>query len=423
MGGMRVRTTCTQAIFVCCALLAVVAGEFVFSFPAWGQATDPSGDSGIKRTVDQLQTQVKQKEQRIRELDGLISTYRGRIRENEDAVTSLENQVALLENRSEEKRLAIQRTETAIEAVSLEVQALGDQIRLQEAQMDRNRSSLVELLSRIQQEDSVSTLDAFFGNPSLSEFIVRLEELSRVEGELGLATKSLRESRDLLAQKKTEQENRRVALDDQKRILTNEERELQEDRDAKSSLLSLTQSKEGEFQRILSELRQQQQSEGQDIASLQDRLKKQLESIDVALARGDVLLNWPVRALKGVSAHFHDPDYPFRKLFEHPGADIPTPVGTPVRAAAGGYVAWTRLGKQYGNYVMVVHSGGIATVYAHLSKFAVEADQYVERGEVIGYSGGRPGDQGAGLSTGPHLHFEVRQDGIPVNPENFLPSL
>jgi len=102
---------------------------------------------------------------------------------------------------------------------------------------------------------------------------------------------------------------------------------------------------------------------------------------------------------------------------------LPAPVGTPVRAAAGGYVAFNRTGKQYGNYIMIVHPGGVSTVYAHLQRFAVSPDTYVERGDIIGYSGGKPGDRGAGLSTGPHLHFEVRQNGIPVDPMQFLPDL
>lgn len=72
---------------------------------------------------------------------------------------------------------------------------------------------------------------------------------------------------------------------------------------------------------------------------------------------------------------------------------------------------------------MIIHPGGVATVYAHLRGFNVQGDTYVERGDVIGFSGGRPGDRGAGLSTGPHLHFEVRQNGIPTNPRQFLPSL
>ncbi|MDP3794209.1 MAG: peptidoglycan DD-metalloendopeptidase family protein, partial [Candidatus Uhrbacteria bacterium] len=209
----------------------------------------------------------------------------------------------------------------------------------------------------------------------------------------------------------------------QKQALQKEQDGLEGDRSAKVSLITETQNKDEEFQRILHELRQEQQSTADRLANLQDRLKDKLDSIDTALARGDVLLNWPLRALKGISAHFHDPTYPFRRLFEHPGVDVPTGVGTPVRAAAGGYVAWNKRGKQYGNYVMLVHPGGIATVYAHLTRFGASPDSYVERGDIIGYSGGRPGDPGAGLSTGPHLHFEVRQNGIPVNPENFLASL
>ena len=83
-------------------------------------------------------------------------------------------------------------------------------------------------------------------------------------------------------------------------------------------------------------------------------------------------------------------------------------------AAAPGYVAWSRVGRQYGNYVMIIHTNGLATLYAHLSRSFVSADQFVQRGEEIGAVGS------TGLSTGPHLHFEVRKNGIPTDPIPFL---
>jgi murein DD-endopeptidase MepM/ murein hydrolase activator NlpD len=174
---------------------------------------------------------------------------------------------------------------------------------------------------------------------------------------------------------------------------------------------------------MLYEVQAQQQSTADDVATIKTKLKDKLDNLDQALARGDVLLDWPVDPTRGITCKFHDPNYPFKYLFQHPGTDIRASVGTEVHAAAGGYVAWNKLGRMYGNYTMIVHPGNIATVYAHLSKFMAKPDTYVDRGQVIGLSGGMPGQPGAGLSTGPHLHFEVRQNGIPVDPENYLPSV
>lgn len=409
---------------VLCSSLLISTSASWRAAPLYAQQTDSTTeDPAIKQEVDTLEAQVKERQQKVKEIDSLISGYRKEIAKHENEAVSLQNQVALLDQRIAEKQLAIERTRKEMEATNLEIQLMGAQIRGQQDRLSHRQDVLREIFVHLQQDGETSPIEAFFARPSLSEFFAHVDELSRVEGELGDATRALQTEKQALEAKKAAQEERRQALAQQQTQLEQEEQQLRDEGEAKESLLLVTSAKEDEFKRVIYELRQQQQSEAANVEALQQRLKERLDSIDQALARGDVLLNWPVIPPRGISAEFHDKSYPFRNLFEHPGIDIPTPVGTPVKAAAGGYIAWTRLGSQYGNYIMVVHAGGVATVYAHLSKFAVKPDTYVERGDIIGYSGGKAGDPGAGLSTGPHLHFEVRQNGIPVNPRQFLPQL
>jgi len=129
---------------------------------------------------------------------------------------------------------------------------------------------------------------------------------------------------------------------------------------------------------------------------------------------------WPVPK-NYITTYFHDPDYPFRYLFEHPGWDIRAGQGTEIDAAESGYVAHAQMNGTKYAYIMIIHANGLSTVYGHVSKIFVKADDYVTQGEPIGLSGGTPGTVGAGpFTTGPHLHFEVRQDGIPVDPAGYL---
>ncbi|HIE38320.1 MAG TPA: M23 family metallopeptidase [Anaerolineae bacterium] len=122
-------------------------------------------------------------------------------------------------------------------------------------------------------------------------------------------------------------------------------------------------------------------------------------------ARGTGLFQWPV--LGYITQGY---------WYGHRAIDLGVPVGTAVRAADGGFVSfagWTDIG--YGYLVVIDHANGFATYYAHLSNFYVTAGQAVERGQVIAATGN------TGWSTGPHLHFEIRYNGVQQTPRAYLP--
>ncbi|WP_174280523.1 M23 family metallopeptidase, partial [Sphingomonas bacterium] len=124
----------------------------------------------------------------------------------------------------------------------------------------------------------------------------------------------------------------------------------------------------------------------------------------------------PVTALKFTSNYGIRSDPFLGTARFHAGVDIPGPVGTPIYATADGTVAHAERMGGYGNMVEIDHGKGIATRYGHLSKFLVEPGTHVARGQLIALMGS------TGRSTGPHLHYEVRIDGHPVNPAPFLTS-
>ena len=98
----------------------------------------------------------------------------------------------------------------------------------------------------------------------------------------------------------------------------------------------------------------------------------------------------------------------------HQGVDIGVPSGTPIHAAAAGTVIYCGWEEGYGNFVVIDHGGNLATAYGHQSSIAVACGQQVAQGQVIGYSGC------TGHCFGPHLHFEVRVNGEPVDPLGYL---
>lgn len=134
---------------------------------------------------------------------------------------------------------------------------------------------------------------------------------------------------------------------------------------------------------------------------------------DTVLAGPSAPTLWPV--MGRLTSSFGERLDPFNgEGAFHAGLDIAAAYGTPVHAPADGVVAKAGPASGYGREVILDHGGGVTTIYGHLSAFAIVAGQIVKQGQVIGYIGS------AGRSTGPHLHYEVRVNNIPVNPHKYL---
>lgn len=140
--------------------------------------------------------------------------------------------------------------------------------------------------------------------------------------------------------------------------------------------------------------------------------RKEQQNPGRTLGTGSMI--WPARGpiSSGFGWRYH-PILKAKKL--HNGQDIAIPQGTPVHAADAGIVVVSGWRGGYGNFVAIDHGNGISSCYGHNSRLLVREGDKVYKGQVISYSGN------TGLSTGPHLHFEVRKNGVPVNPLRYLP--
>ena len=275
-------------------------------------------------------------------------------------------------------------------------------------------------------QNDKSYLEVLAAYNNFSEFYNRLQYLQTIQEDMGKSAKSLRLAKVELEEEKTNTEERKNSYEKLKEDLDQKMKDYGEQIMGKQELLIQTKSSENAFQTLLSNLKKQNEEIQQEISNVESEVRKRLEGQDKLnqLENGNYggLFSWPTQS-RYITSYFHDPDYPYRYVFEHTGIDIRAGQGTAVKAAASGYVGRAKRCSSSWcySYVMLIHANGLATVYGHLNIVSVPEDKFIARGDVIGYSGGTPGTLGAGpFVTGPHLHFEVRKNGIPVNPLDYM---
>ncbi len=386
-------------------------------FPTFFARAEELGGS----TVMDLNTQLKENKTKIDTLQKKIDQYNTHIKATQRKASTLQNQISILDAGIGKTETEIETRELEIRQMELELDLILAKISEEDSRVTDSKKRIAELLRDINRYEQRGYVNILINQESFSELF---DELHRVEilhtnivAQLGAIKKikqTLEDNQGALSTKRAQALEAKKALDETKGSL-------EEEKNLKDRILGDTKASESEFQAMLKQLRAEEAALDSTIVTIEKELRQRLKLDDTATAGK---ITWPINPSKGISAYFHDSGYPFRYIFEHTGIDIRASQGTPVTAAGAGYVAKVYNGGM-GNtpsYVMILHGNNVSTVYMHLSSINVAQDSYVAAGQIIGAVGGKPGTPGAGKwTTGPHLHFEVRKNSIPVDPLNYLP--
>ena len=342
-----------------------------------------------RENIEQERQQVEQERNRIQSIQ----------ESTEERLEGLEDQISAT---SQE----IQRNEAALEAAEQRLEELQGQLVQAEADFQGQQQATIARLQFLQRQQGSQGWAVLLQSENINEFLERRSQLRRVYDSdrafldhLKTITEDIHKRRSDVERQKNEISLITQQLQVQKAEFENQA-ESQEDLIAR--LNSDRQALEAAEERL--------QRDSNDIAAL---IRQRLNTSRGVIIQGTGIFSLPSggRLTSSFGYRVH-PILGYRRF--HSGIDFGAPHGSAIRAADSGTVIFAGWYGGYGRSVIIDHGGGLTTLYAHASELYVSERQSVERGQAIAAIGS------TGLSTGPHLHFEVRRNGDPVNPLEYL---
>jgi murein DD-endopeptidase MepM/ murein hydrolase activator NlpD len=367
---------------------------------ATSASAQPGGDK-----LSNLQSKVNQATEREGVLTSNIASMNGRIQSLRSSVASAEGKLARLQVEVDTHEQRLGKVRAAYEQQS-------QLLALAQRQYDYAQHQLSRRLVAVYESDQLDSVAVMLASESISSAIDRLEYLEAISArDRRVAEQAVRLKRRWSAiRARTHRLLARVNNETQAAVTRASSVLATRDR-LSSSRESLSAERETK-QQTLASVRESKEKWLADIAALQAgsaaiaaRLRSGGSHSGAAPSAAGLI--WPVQGVLTST-------FGMRWGRMHEGIDIGAAQGTPIYAAAGGTVNYAGWEGGYGNLTVIDHGNGLATAYGHQSQLAVSSGQTVSRGQVIGYVGS------TGHSTGPHLHFEVRVNGVPNDPLSYL---
>lgn len=259
----------------------------------------------------------------------------------------------------------------------------------------------------IYQNGQLNYLDVLFGANDFGDFTTRMEILKRIMNkDIELIVK-VKAERELVLQKKSELESDRASILTLKQVAIEKKKIIESSKKEREAVLASAVSERDTAEQSYQELLETSRK-------IEDMIRRN-QNKKQGPSSGTGSMMWPTDVTEITSPYGWRTHPIFGTSRYHSGIDIGADYGDSVRAADSGVVMYADWMGGYGKAVIIEHGNGISTLYGHNSELLVSEGQRVRKGEVISRVGS------TGYSTGPHLHFEVRQNGSPTNPMDYLP--
>ncbi len=358
---------------------------------ALGFASSPSGTASSHSASD-----ARQRQKEIRSRKARIES---RIRKLRSEESSLSAQMQELDTQAAELDLSLQQLNHDLKVKQEDLDAIKAELAALKAELERRKRLVAERVTNVYMQGEMTYLDLLFNAKDFREFINRAFYLNLIFEKDQELYNSVRVKKEEVAKSKLEMEATITEIAADRDKLQEQSLEISHVREEKSALLRAISRDKALAEKQIRELEEQSRE-----------ITKFLQSLT-----GGYTGKWTSKFLKPCNGRISSP-YGWRKhpvwgdRRFHTGIDIAAPYRTPIKAGGDGKVVFVGWRGGYGNTVMIDHGGGLATLYAHCSGFAVSNGTVVSAGQVIAYVGS------TGTSTGNHVHFEVRRNGKPVDP-------
>ncbi|MBA1333663.1 MAG: Septal ring factor EnvC, activator of murein hydrolases AmiA and AmiB [Firmicutes bacterium] len=360
-------------------LIIMLHSSIAFANLAEEQKKLQNVNQEIKRVENQLKTVQNQKNALLKELQNLNN----QLNDAENKLNKVENDIAVTRQ---------------------ELDRLSKELAQAQKDMEDRDDLFKQRLRSMYKNSGYGYLEVLLNAEDFSDFVSRLYLVSKVASFDISVLEEMKEYRDLVQQKKDEVKQKEIRMLSLKNDLLNKKQEVQAITASRNSTLNKVKSQEQMYEEMLDELEKTSKQITQTILKLQTKS---------GFVGGTFV--WPVPGYTRITSDFGYRIHPIYKTKKfHSGIDIGVPWGKKIVAAGVGTVLYADTYGGYGKTVMIDHGGGIVTLYAHNSSLNVKAGDQVKAGQTIALSGS------TGLSTGPHLHFEVRKNGEVVDPKPWV---